>query len=63
LRRALRSERHHDGQGVELRFWLESALLSVSPFAVTVEPDVGDSFFTFVPSVERPLESVTPDCD
>jgi hypothetical protein len=37
--------------------------LSVSPFAVTGAPDVGDVFFMFVPSVDCPLESVTPDCD
>jgi hypothetical protein len=61
LRRALRSQHQQATQGVELR--LESDFLSVSPFAVTDAPDVGESFFTFVPSVERPVESTTPDCD
>jgi hypothetical protein len=36
--------------------------LSVSPFAVTAEPDVGDVFVAFGPSVELPLASVMPDC-
>ena len=45
-------------QGVE-----DGGFLSVSPFAVTGEPEVGEVFFMFVPSVDRPLESVTPDCD
>jgi hypothetical protein len=35
----------------------------VSPFEVTAAPDVGEVLVTFGPSVERPLESVTPDCD
>lgn len=51
----------HARQGVEL--WLESDFFSVSPFAVTAAPDVGDVFFMFFPRVEVPLESVTPDCD
>jgi hypothetical protein len=34
----------------------------VSPFAVTALPDVGDVFVAFGPSVDLPLESVTPDC-
>jgi len=37
--------------------------LSVSPFAVTGEPDVGDVLVAFGPSVDLPLESVMPDCD
>jgi hypothetical protein len=36
---------------------------SVSPFAVTAAFDVGDVLVTFGPSVDLPLESVTPDCD
>jgi hypothetical protein len=34
----------------------------VSPFAVTAEPDVGEVFVTFGPSVELPFASVMPDC-
>lgn len=36
---------------------------SVSPFEVTALPCVGDVFVTLGPSVDLPLESVTPDCD
>lgn len=50
-------------QGVELGLRVESGFFNVSPFAVTAAPDVGDVFFMFFPSVEVPLESVTPDCD
>jgi hypothetical protein len=59
--RAPRALHRHVRQGVELR--LESGFFSVSPFAVTAAPEVGDVFFMFFPSVEVPLESVTPDCD
>jgi hypothetical protein len=55
-RRAPRSEHHHSRYGFGFFF-------SVSPFAVTGARDVGDVLVTFGPSVERPVESVTPDCD
>jgi hypothetical protein len=55
--RALRSEHLRFDQGFE-----EGFFFSVSPFAVTAAPDVGDIFFMFFPSVEWPVESVTPDC-
>jgi hypothetical protein len=56
-RRAPRSEHHHHyGFG-------DGFFFSVSPFAVTAEEEVGEVLVTFGPSVEWPLESVTPDCD
>jgi hypothetical protein len=58
MRRALRSEHHHHDYGLGDGFFF-----SVSPFAVTADFDVGEVLVTFGPSVERPLESVTPDCD
>jgi hypothetical protein len=57
-RRAPRSEHHHHHYGFGDGFFF-----SVSPFAVTAEEEVGEVLVTFGPSVERPLESVTPDCD
>jgi hypothetical protein len=45
--RALESEHLRYDQGFE-----EGFFFSVSPFAVTAAPDVGDVFFMFVPSVE-----------
>jgi hypothetical protein len=58
MRRALRSKHHHSCYGFDDGFFF-----SVSPFAVTAAPEVGDVLVTFGPSVECPLESVTPDCD
>ena len=43
----LRSEHLRYDQGFE-----EGFFFSVSPFAVTAAPDVGESFFMFFPSVE-----------
>lgn len=56
LRRAPSSTSQRDQRGVDDFFF------SVSPFAVTAAPDVGDVFVAFGPSVELPLEFVIPDC-
>ena len=52
---SIRHHRRAQGDG-------EVFFLSVSPFAVTAAPAVGEVFFMFFPSVEWPVESVTPDC-
>jgi hypothetical protein len=57
LRRAPGSTHLQHHYGVE-----DGTFLSVSPFAVTAAPEVGEVFFMFFPSVECPVESVTPDC-
>ena len=46
---------------LELRYGV-GGFFSVSPFAVTALPDVGDVFVALGPSVELPLELVMPDC-
>jgi hypothetical protein len=60
-RRALRSEEDCRGYGVDVG-GVVRAFRSVSPFAVTGSPLVGESRFALCPSVDFPLESVMPDC-